>query len=200
MHLYGWSCIFSDNFIRDIILLYGCEQDTQLHIFSGSSQQPHIVSNATMLDSVCHSSSGISLSQINPGQNVTSFNSPISFERVHGAAFPQQMQMNNINMSASQQSYRPPPPAIALSSQFSYVRAEIPVQRGWLDSLSVRAPECEKQSAQEDQWKPANNDRSTRPENQASIHQAGGCMATLCTGSSFMQEGIGLNKFKIIFQ
>ncbi|XP_057820295.2 uncharacterized protein LOC131033169 isoform X2 [Cryptomeria japonica] len=161
--------------------------DTQAHVFS--SQQPsHIVSNATMLDSVCHSSSGIPLSQIHPGQNVTSFNSPISFERLHGAAFTQQMQMNNINMSASQQSYRPPPPAIALSNQFSYVRAEIPVQRVWLDSLSARAPECEKQSAQEDQWKLVNNDRSTRPENQASIHQAGGCMTTLCTGSSFMQE------------
>ncbi|KAH9323708.1 hypothetical protein KI387_018347, partial [Taxus chinensis] len=109
--------------------------------------------------------SGFSLSQIHPGQNLTSFNSPSNL-------------------------FAPPPPAIALSSQFSYVRAEIQnsLQHGWSDSLPATAPECEKQSAQEDQWRLVHNDRSTRPENQLSVHQAGGCMTTLCTSSSFMQE------------
>lgn len=170
--------------------------DSQLHLLSGNTQQSgQVVNNAAVFDS--YNSSGFPSSQIHPGQNIASFNSTRPFEFLqssmpgvpHGAPPVQQLQISNNNVSYTQHSYCPPPPTLAPSNQFSYVRAESrhPLQQAWLDSSPSPLPECEKIPAQEEQQRFVQSDRSIRPEDHLLNQQAGGCK-TLCTSSTFGQE------------
>jgi len=170
--------------------------DSQLHVLSGNTQQPaQVVNNAAIFDSF--NSTGFPSSQIHPGQNIVSFNSTRPFDFLqssmpgvpHSAPPVQQLPLSNTNVSYTQHSYCPPPPTLAPSNQFSYVRAESrhPLQQAWLDSSPSPIPECEKTSAQDEQQRFLQSDRSIRPEDQLLNQQAGGCK-TLCTSSTFGQE------------
>lgn len=171
--------------------------DSQLHLLSGNTQQlpGQIVNNAVLFDS--YNSSGFPASQILPGQNIVSFNSsrPFDFLQSSMPGVPQsappvqQLQISNTNVSYTQHSYCPPPPTLAPSNQFSYVRAESrhTLQQAWLDSSPSPIPECEKLSAQDEQQRFLQSDRSVRLEDQLLNQQAGGCK-TLCASSTFGQE------------
>lgn len=132
-----------------------------------------------------------------PGQNIVSFNSsrPFDFLQSSMPGVPQsappvqQLQISNTNVSYTQHSYCPPPPTLAPSNQFSYVRAESrhPLQQAWLDSSPSPIPECEKISVQDEQQRFLQSERSVRLEDQLLNQQAGGCN-TLCASSTFGQE------------